>query len=92
VGRSHDISIGLLVVGDRLYAKYLAQLVHQLPLLAVHRGEGVAPRALLALLGQLHQISQRLVNALGQRRVSLCEATYEFRVLGQGFLLCIGIS
>jgi len=82
MGRGNNIAIWLLVIGNRFNPKYLAQLVHQLPLFAVHGGERVAPRPLLAFLGQLYQVGQRLVNALGQRWVLLCEATNKLRVLG----------
>lgn len=62
--RGNDIAIGLLVIGDGLHAKDLAQLMHQLALLTIHGGKGVASRLLFALLGQLHQISERFIDAL----------------------------
>lgn len=57
VRRGDHIPIGLLVVGDGLYAKDLAQLVHQLTLLTIHGWKRVTSRLLLALLGQLDQIA-----------------------------------
>lgn len=90
--RGYHVSVRLLVVGHRFYAEYLAQLVHQLPLLPVHGREGVASRPLLALLGQLDEIAQRFVYALGQHRVPLGETLHELGVLGQGLLLGLWIS
>lgn len=74
VRRGDHIAIGLLVVGDGLDAKDLAQLVHQLTLLAIHGWKRMTPRLLLALLGQLDQIAECLVDTLCQLWIPLGKA------------------
>lgn len=80
VGRCHNVSLWLRIVGHRLYAKDLAHLVHGVSLLAVHHGEGVAPRTLLALLGQLDQFGELIVQHLDEARVLLQPVLQVIRV------------
>lgn len=90
--RSDYIAIWLLVVGDGLNAKDLAQLMDQLTFLAIHGRKRVTPRLLFALLGQFNQIAQGLVDALRQSRVSLGKAAREFRILGERLQLRVRIA
>lgn len=90
--RGDHIAIGLLVVGDGLNAKDLAQLVHQLTLLAIHGWKRVTPRLLLALLGQLDQIAECLVDTLCQLWIPLGKATCKLRVLGERLELRLRIA
>lgn len=90
--RGDHIPIGLLVVGDGLDAKDLAQLVHQLTLLAIHAWKRVTPRLLLALLGQLNQIAECLVDTLCQLWIPLGKAACKLRVLGERLELRLRIA
>lgn len=90
--RGDHIPIGLLVVGDGLDAKDLAQLMDQLTLLAIHGWKRVTPRLLLALLGQLNQIAECLVDTLRQLWIALGKAACKLRVLGERLELRLRIA
>lgn len=66
--------------------------MHQLTLLSIHCGKRMTSRLLFALLGQLDQIGEGFIDALGQHRIAFGKAAQELRVLCQRLELRLRIT
>lgn len=79
-GCRDDVPVRLAVVGGALDAEMLAVLVNEVPLVFVHRFEGVRATLLFALLGQLNEVSQFVVHPLTEVGVLLRPLSHEIVV------------